>query len=107
MQTLLIGVKLTEKEIVYTRNPDFIFRKIVEDLILVPVYQDVAEMDAIYTLNEVGAFIWDKLGDPVSQIQLEASILDEFDTEEETVRQDTARFLQEMISIGAVRNVEA
>ena len=46
---------------VYKRQPDFIFRRIIDETILVPVHRNLAEMDCIYTLNELGAALWEKL----------------------------------------------
>ena len=36
----------------------FVTRRIAGETILVPVTGHVADLDAIYTLNEVGSFIW-------------------------------------------------
>jgi hypothetical protein len=36
----------------------FVTRRIAGETILVPVTGHVAELDSIYTLNEVGSFIW-------------------------------------------------
>ena len=47
-----------QEEALYERNSEFIFRRIVDELVLVPVRQDVADMDCIYTTNTMGAFIW-------------------------------------------------
>lgn len=92
-------------EVHFLRNPDFIFRKIVEETILVPVYQNVAEMDAIYTLNALGAFLWERLALPQPQAFLEAAVLEEFDVDPGTVKIDLDVFIQEMESIGAVKRV--
>jgi len=62
---------MTEKR--YQRHEDFIFRKIVEEMILVPVKQNVAEMEAVFTLNEVGAFLWEQLSQPRSLNELHIS----------------------------------
>ena len=54
-----------------TRNENFVFRHIVEEMVLVPIRQNVAELDSIYTLNELGAFIWEHLDSPRSHTELE------------------------------------
>lgn len=90
----------------FVRNPDFIFRKIVEETILVPVYQDVADMEAIYSLNELGAFLWEHLEEPLAKDELEEHILADFDVDQDTVKHDLAQFLQDMEEIGAVMKVK-
>lgn len=92
--------------VLFRRNPNFIFRKIVEETILVPVFQDVADMDAIYTLNELGAFIWEKLAEPLPESRLQVNILEEFDVDAATITDDLGVFLEEMEAIGAVERVK-
>lgn len=88
------------------RNPDFVFRKVVEETILVPVHMNVAEMDYIYTLNEIGAFIWEKLDEPRTISELQEFLLEEYDVEPEALIADLQAFVEEMLSIGAFKKVE-
>lgn len=89
----------------YQRNEDFIYRKIVDEMILVPIHNDVADMDAIYTLNGVGAFLWDHLDRPTTQNHLQEAILSEYGVDPEVVFADLEKFLGEMTAIGAVQEV--
>ena len=50
--------ELTEK---YRKNEDFVYRKIQDETILVPIKDNVGDMGSIYDLNEVAAFIWEHL----------------------------------------------
>jgi len=96
---------LAQQEIRYARNPDYIYRKIVEEVVLVPIRQDVAEMDCIYTLNTVGAFIWERLASPATRAELEGALLEEYDVGPEVAAADLQEFLREMTEIGAVHEV--
>ena len=96
---------MAQEDTRYERNPDYIFRRIVDELVLVPVHQDVADMDCIYTLNPVGAFVWERLEQPVTQADLLAAVLTEYDAGPEEVGADLEGFLGEMTAIGAVRKV--
>lgn len=90
----------------FMRNPDFIYRKVIEETILVPVHMDVAEMDGIYTLNEIGAFIWDQLETPLSCDHLQNLILDNYDVTPERALSDLDSFLEELVAIGALTKVD-
>ena len=94
---------MTEKR--YQRNEDFIYRKIVEEMILVPVKQKVAEMEAVFTLNEVGAFLWEQLGQPRSLSELHNAVLNEFEADPASVLEDIEAFLKEAEAFGAVKEV--
>ena len=57
---------MTDNQVRYERNPNFIYRQIVDEAILVPIHRDVADMECIYTLSEVGALIWQTLDAPTT-----------------------------------------
>jgi len=94
---------LTQEDMRYERNPEFIFRRIVNETVLVPIHQDVADMDCLYTLNEVGASIWARLEKPATLADLQAGLLEEYDADSETLAADLDGFMAEMAAIGAVR----
>jgi len=87
------------------RNPDFIHRKIVDEVVLVPIHKQVADMDSIFTLNEVGASIWQLLNHPTSKTALHAALLEEYQASPETLSADLDIFLEEMLSIDAIRRI--
>jgi len=87
----------------FSRNPDYIFRKVVEEFILVPIHQDVADMECIYTLNPVGAFIWQQLETSSTLDELQDVMVDEYDADPEIIEEDLVRFLEEMLSISAIK----
>ncbi len=93
-------MNLTDQKVVRSKN--FIFRQIVEEMVLVPIRQNVADLDSIYTLNELGAFIWGKLESPRSYTEIEEAIQADFDVDVETVRTDLQTFMEELARIGAV-----
>ena len=87
----------------YERNSEFIFRRIADELILVPVHQDVADMDCIYTMNGVGAFIWERLDGPATLADLQAAIAQEYAPDPQVVEADLLEFMQQLESASAVR----
>jgi len=93
---------LIEEERRFMRNPDFIFRKVADEIVLVPIHQDVADMDSIYTLNELGAFVWEQLGQPTSIAALQNAILDEYEADPSLVSVELQDFLHQLVEFGAV-----
>lgn len=96
---------MTQEDARYQRNPDFIFRKIVDEMVLVPIHQDVADMDCLYTLNGVGASIWARLEKPATPAELRAGLLEEYDVDPEVLAADLDKFITEMAAVGAVREI--
>jgi len=97
------GDILTDQDELFIRNPDFVFRRIIDETILVPIHRNLAEMDCIYTLNELGALLWEKLSVPTSRTELCQVILDNYDTNEEAASVDLEAFLDELQAIGALQ----
>ena len=91
----------------FVRNKNFIFRQIVEEMVLVPIRQNVADLDSIYTLNELGVFIWERLETPTYAAELQEDILEDFDVDAATVQSDLTIFIQELERIGAVEAINA
>lgn len=89
----------------YLRNPNYIYRKIVDESVLVPVYNNVADMNCIYTLNGMGAFLWEHLAAPVTRQELETLVLAEYNAAPEVLVVDLEKFLVELITIGALQEV--
>ena len=52
------------------------------------------------TVNEIGAFLWNLLQEDVTKEDLVAKVLDEYEVDEETAREDIQEFLDTLVSGG-------
>jgi dynactin complex subunit len=66
------------------------------EAVLIPLLKDVADLEAIYTLNEVGVFIWEQMETPISIKELKQKILAEFEVDEKNLDQDIMNFVVEL-----------
>lgn len=96
---------MAQAEARYARNPDYVFRKIVDEAVLVPIHHNVGDMDCIYTLNGVGAFVWQSLAQPATQAELQTAVMAEYAVAADVIAADLQGFLDEMTAIGAIRKV--
>jgi len=87
----------------YTRDVSVVFRKVAEELILVPIKQKAGEVESIYTMNEVAARIWELLDGTKTLGAIRNTIVDEFEVSLEEAEKDLREFLQQLEQIGAVR----
>jgi hypothetical protein len=83
-------------DMVYSKNPDVVFRNIADEFILVPIKRKAADTKSIYTLNEAAAFIWKLLDgkNPVSLIT--EKVAQEFAAEPSRTETDTIDFLSHL-----------
>ena len=45
----------------FTKRSDLVTRSITGETIIVPVQGHVGDLDSIYTLNEVGSTVWERI----------------------------------------------
>ena len=81
---------------IYEKKESYVCRNTGEELLLIPLKDNVADFNQYLTLNEVGAFIWDniQLGD--DEASLVAKICAEFEANEEEVLDDLRAFLEKL-----------
>ena len=90
---------------VLSHNRDFVFRQIEDETILVPIKNHVGDLDSLFSLNPVGAFIWQQIDGSNSLAAILDLILGEFDVAIDDAREDLMRFVDELREIGAVQPV--
>ena len=86
----------------YEKDSLIVTRKIGNELILVPIRQNVGDLQCIYTLNEVASRIW-QLIDGVRTVEEIASVLtEEYEVQAQEAEADVVDFLTQMKDIEAI-----
>ena len=80
-------------------------RKIADELILVPIRQNVGDLQNIYTLNEAGALIWENIDGKKDIADIIEILMEEYDVEQTTAEVDISEFLSQLESINAIKPV--
>ena len=86
----------------YRRHANFVYRKIENETILVPIKNNVGDMSCIYHLNEVGAFIWEQLDGEKTLSDILNMVADEFDVTPEDAEIDLYDYINDLNEIGAI-----
>ena len=89
----------------YEKNPSVVFREIAGEAILVPIHQDVANMQSIYALDSVGADIWNLIDGQRTVGEIMDALLVEYDVEPTDLSRDLDEFVEQLASVGAIRAV--
>jgi hypothetical protein len=82
----------------YLKKSQFASRQVGEEMILVPLKSNVSDMNELFTLNEVGSFIWDQINENSTLEDIINAVLLEFDVDINTARKDVEQFLQKLSS---------
>ena len=89
------------------RDPGFVSRQIAGETILVPIRQNMGDLESVYTLNEVGTRIWELLEGSRTLGDIRDRLLEEFEAQPSEVERDLGTFLDQLRSIRAVRPAAA
>jgi hypothetical protein len=83
---------------VYAPSDDVVARAIEGDLIIVPLTAGVGDADdELYTLNETGRVIWDRLDGTSSLREIVAALERDFDSTSGEVEQDVLGLVGELL----------
>lgn len=79
---------------------ELVTRNIAGDTILVPVGRTVYEANGLFVLNELGAFVWERLPEADTREQLLEAILEEYEVPVEQAEKDLNEFLDQLEKMG-------
>ena len=83
----------------YKMKTKFVAREVGNELILVPLSGNVAQMNELFTMNETAKFIWENINEKNTLADLENMITEAFDIDLETAKMDIDKFLKRLESI--------
>jgi hypothetical protein len=89
----------------YRRNGNVVSRKIHEEMLLVPIKDNVGDLACIYTLNGVGAFIWELIDGERSLVDIQDEMVEEFEVSSEEAERDLRDFVYDLHELGAITAV--
>lgn len=81
-----------------SHSPSVVTRKTGNEYVLVPVANNIADMDSVYTLNETGAFIWDQIDGKRTVAEIVGLLVQEYDIDNESAGRDVFEFITGMKS---------
>ena len=81
----------------------FVTRRIADETIIVPVAGGVGDLDAIFTLNEVGSHIWHLLDAPTTVQAIVESVAASFDVLPGDAERDVVQFLEKLETSGLIQ----
>jgi hypothetical protein len=89
-------------ERVYRKSDSIVSRKIADEFILVPIRQNVGDLESIYTLNETAARIWELIDGETKVKNIKEKIIEEFNVTRGEAEKDIIEHLQQLEGIKAI-----
>ncbi len=78
----------------------FALRTVADEYIVMPTGSRIAEFDGAIALNEVSAFLFEKMLTPISKEDLVIALLDEYEVDRETADKDVDALVAKFIDMG-------
>ena len=91
---------------VFARNPDFAFRRIDDEGILMPIRANVGQGSHFYALNPTGVRVWELIDGKKNGAQIRDLLLREFETTPEQLTQDVETFVTLLSKSGGISPAE-
>jgi hypothetical protein len=79
-----------------SHSPRVVFRKINEEYLLIPLTDNIADMDSIYRLSETGAFIWEMTDGERDISDITSKVVEEFEVGSEEAEKDVLQFFTDV-----------
>jgi len=87
---------------VYKKSDSIVSRRIADEFILVPIRQNVGDLESIYTLNETAARIWELIDGKMKVGEIREKMVEEFETTPEEAQKDIMEHLRQLEGIKAI-----
>jgi hypothetical protein len=87
---------------VFVKGKDFLTRNIAGETLIIPLRGRVGDLDALFTLNEVGVRVWGLIDGKANVGQIAQAISEEYDVSEEAATSDVSELLTTMADAGLI-----
>jgi hypothetical protein len=87
---------------VFSRSLRMVGRRIGDEYVLVPLAGRGADLDSIFNLNRVAAFVWEQLDGPRTGTALVDALVERFEVERERAEADVLELLETLLAVKAV-----
>ncbi|OGO27715.1 MAG: hypothetical protein A2Z16_07105 [Chloroflexi bacterium RBG_16_54_18] len=88
--------------LVYQHDPNIVSRLIGGEMILVPIRQNVGDMEHIYTLNATAARIWELIDGKRSLAEIQQLVVQEFEIDDLQAQADLFDLVESLLEQGAL-----
>ena len=87
---------MTSLKSIPARSISIVTRKTGNEYVLVPITNNIADMNSVYTLNETGAFIWELIDGKRSVEEIIIKLTNEYDIDKQNAESDVFTFIENM-----------
>ena len=87
----------------FTKESDLVSRDVAGEKIIVPIKGHVGDLEGVFTLNELGAMIWQLINGQTTARELVAAVRNEYDVGAAEAEKNVVDFLRSLEDAGLIR----
>ncbi len=87
---------------IYRKDPSIVARQIAGEMLLVPIRQNVGDLESIYLLNETALFAWNHFDGSATLADIRTHLTQEFAVDEQQAGQDLLELVANLERVGAL-----
>lgn len=91
------------KDRIPVKNEDIVSRKILDEMLLVPIKGRLADMQRLFSLDSVAEFIWNRIDGKTDLAAIHQEMVAAYDVDEKEAEQDLNEFIAALIDAELVR----
>lgn len=95
-------VKVSEPNGCYRKNGAVVARKIADEVVLVPICDNLRRVPHVYTMNRVGARVWELIDGTRTLDGIAEVLVQEYEVDLPQAKADVASFLKDLKTAGAI-----
>ena len=96
---------VNEEQIKYIANPDYVLREIVGEYMLIPTGKLSMTKNGVITISESAAYLWKKMDEGKTLIELCELLLEEYDIDKETALADVKEMVDSMCEVETISRI--
>ncbi len=81
---------------ILSQSTAIVTRKTGNEYVLVPITNNIADMNSVYTLNETGAFIWEHIDGKRTVEEIITELMNEYEIDKQNAESDVFIFISNM-----------
>ncbi len=90
---------------IFVFSDNIVTRKVAGETILVPISGNLANMQRLFTVNELGERIWQQLDGNHTLEAIRLELLDAYDVDEVNLDDDIREFIEKLLQAGLIEKV--
>ncbi|OFX17740.1 MAG: hypothetical protein A2033_04290 [Bacteroidetes bacterium GWA2_31_9] len=96
---------MIDSNLILHKNPYIVSKVIDNDYLLIPIVEETMDMNNIFGISDVGAFIWDNIDGNTSINEIINKVISEYEIDEDIASLDVNEFIKDCFSQNLLNEV--